>query len=239
MIDHLSRFLWTSASKRADTKTAQRHLQRLFDEVGTPKVLLTDSASYFTSEKFQSWLREADIRGVLAPGHAHHSNGHIERCNQNLIGRLRRMMHEGTRRPTWMKLLKPATNVINETANDITGAPPEKLWATGRSKSEVSVEVKQARARAWQRTRAHRERAAKSRSPLSHPLFQAGESVWLRDHVRMSRLDEKFAPFWKGPYLVRSVVSEHLRELQCGSRGLIVHVDSLQEVRHREACEGI
>ena len=234
--DHLSRFLWTSASKRADTKTAQRHLQRLFDEVGVPKVLLTDSASYFTSEKFQSWLRNAGIRGVLAPGHAHHSNGQIERCNQNLIGRLRRMMHEGARRPTWMKLLKKATDVINETANDVTGSPPAVLWAMGRLETEVISEVRQARSRARQKTCARQQKTSEGRSSPSRLLFQAGESVWLRDHVRMGRLDEKFAPFWKGPYPVNRVISNHLRELQCGSRSLIVHVDSLREVQHREAC---
>ena len=157
--------------------------------------------------------------------------------NQNLIGRLRRMMHEGARRPTWMKLLKKATDVINETANDVTGSPPAKLWAMGRLEAEVISEVRQARSRARQKTCARQQKTSEGRSPPFCLLFQAGESVWLRDHVRMGRLDEKFAPFWKGPYPVNRAISNHLRELQCGSRSLIVYVDSLREVQHREACE--
>lgn len=241
VVDFLSRFTWTASCQRTDVKTTQRLLSRCFQELGKPKAILSDAASYFTSKKFQNWLRDQGLEGKLAGPHAHHSNGRNERLNQNLIGRIRRMMIEGRNRPSWRGVLERATRVINDTPNDTTKYPPKELWMKGKLRGQIPLQAQTSRDEAEQRTREMLEAINQKCRPKTYPSFQLNDQVWLYDHVRANRLDHKFKPFWIGPYVVIEVSSDHLRVVENMETGkqTLVHVDSLQNYYPKEGLQKI
>lgn len=231
IIDALSRFGFAVPFKCSDMKSAQRGIQKWIDEYGRPERILCDRASYFQSSKFQQWAAEHGFVVVLTAPHAHHSNGLLERYNQSLIGRIRRMLASGKRR-NWKEVLPEAVLVLNRVPHTVTGFSPQRLML-GRDVRDGTVPedvLNQERKTAGERTVQSREKLLKDWE--DKPKFQPepGDLVWLYDAVRMARLDAKFEPFWTGPYEVIELRSPHIylvkeRKTQKTS---VVHVDNLQ-----------
>lgn len=235
-VDHLSRFTVAVASQKADMKTAIRILQKIFKEHGRPQTLLCDSGSYFTTPRFEAFLKDMGIQRKLAPPHCHFSNGLNERLNGNLVNRLRRMLaeKEDSTMKNWKNILQPAVDVINSTKHETTGFQPSFLWCEGRTNEAAPDLVKRARKKAAENFDRERDRVNGQLhiKPIDQ-LFPLGSMVWVFDYVSWHRHDRKLYSFWKGPYKVVNVVSEHTREVsKCDDRSnvkFVVHIDSLQE----------
>ena len=151
--------------------------------------------------------------------YSHKSNGIVERYNQTLIGRIRRMMsHEGHK--DWSKVLWKAATIINDTPHSVIKETPKKVWEGSKElweKCKLRTKV----------ARQNYNRRLKGRK--GNWQYFRGQKVWVYDHIRSQRLDRKFEPFWTGPWVLDKKISRVLWEVSSekGERKL-VHSDDLQ-----------
>jgi len=227
----MTRFGFAKPFQHSDMKSAQKGIQQWIDQYGRPERILCDRASYFQSSKFQQWASEHGFVVVLTAPHAHHSNGLLERYNQSLIGRIRRMLAAGNRR-SWKEVLPEAVLALNRVPHTITGFSPQRLMLGRDALDRVVPEetLVQERQTARERTTQEREKLLKEWD--SRPKFQPepGDLVWLYDAIRMARLDAKFEPFWVGPWEVIEIRSPHIYRIKDrkSEKTSVVHVDNLQ-----------
>ena len=146
----------------------------------------------------------------------------MERVQQTLTDRLRKIrLDEGG---SWTDHLKRAVESINEAAHSITGFSPKELWE-GTSEMRKEAHEKMVK---WREKRNQGRR-------LFPAEFVPEQKVWAFDAVAASSREHKFAPRWKGPYILKEKLTESLwrvtedRGNRPGRRPvLIFHQDHLQ-----------
>ena len=99
------------------------------------------------------------------------------------------MLEEGHR--DWSRTLTATVQVMNETENCITHYSPEALWGGNQIM--------------WQAARTHIAAAQKQmnkrlETKRIYRKYQSGQQVWAYDFVRVKKLDDKFSPYWVGPW---------------------------------------
>ena len=129
----------------------------------------------------------------------HHSSiGFVERFNQTLLNRLRRMWAEKPR--YFARMVERAVEIYNdtplssseescETSSSFVFGLPNQLWGS----SPVVLD------RLHQHARRQREKANhRTRGRRIHRTFQAGDRVWLWN-TKIETMKDKLEPLWKGP----------------------------------------
>lgn len=84
LTDILSKFVITKAVRDCTTDTAARFLQDVICQYGTPKSLLTDNGTYFTSTMMNQLLQRLGITHIFSTPYHPQTNGQIERFNSTL-----------------------------------------------------------------------------------------------------------------------------------------------------------
>ena len=159
----------------------------------------------------------------IAP-YRHESNGLIERYNQTLEDRLRKMTFDLG--GSWSDHLDLAVDLINSAPHAITGFTPKELW-------EMDLP---GRLLAHERSIGFREKRNKKRKKYSPYLFVEGQIVIAFDAISAASKDNKFGPRWKGPFRLVEQISDSLWRVEemRKERGrgrkprLIYHQDHLQ-----------
>ena len=140
-------------------------------------------------------------------------------------------MHEGSKRPTWKRVLSDTTGVLNETRTDtLEYVSPDELWMDGKPNAEVCAEVLRKRDHVK-----HVIQNGKYDAKETEDIFRLAEIAWLYAHVQAARFDNRFEPYSSRPYTVLVAPSRYLRLLKNKSdRERLAHVDSLQTYRSAE-----
>lgn len=220
IVDNLTRWCHAIPYKASNTTNLIRGLERWISLRGCPKRLLCDHATYNLSHQFQKWCADHNMKVVVAAPNSHKSNGEAERTIQTLIGRLRRIMAERGNRD-WQAALPEAIEAMRTTPHRVTGMTPNALWTAGPLIwQKVREHMATARAKANQRIMAR----------LTPQTYAVGNKVWLWDYQRAKRLDDKFSPFWTGPWELVERVTQSLWKARSpsGHRVAMVHSDFLQ-----------
>ena len=92
---------------------------------GTPKVLLTDNGTQFTSRFFMHVCRILGIEKVFTTEYHPQTNGQAERFNRTLLAALRNYVSESQK--DWDEWLEPVTYAYNKQVNRSTGVTPFDL----------------------------------------------------------------------------------------------------------------
>ena len=232
LVDSLSRLGFAMPCTKPTMENAKKGIAQWMEGHGQPSRILSDRGAAFQSARFRQWAADKDIEIVLTAPNAHHSNGLCERFQQTLINRLRRMMVDGPKRRCWKAVLPEAIRRMNETPHGVTGFCPTYLYSgTNRDGSQASPDrLNDDRKTAIKRMTAQRQQMEKQGRRGIPFIPSVGQLVWVYDSVRMARLDDKFSPFWKGPFRVVEALSGHIFWVQHAHSGqrLVVHVDNLQ-----------
>ena len=190
IVDYLTRWCSLGLSPKADSQTVITGLELWTTHYGRPARLLCDPASYHKSRCLRQWCMAKNIQLVhTAPG-SHKSTGLVERLNQTLIGRIRRILAEG-RHHSWVDTLPEALHAVRTTPNSITRMTPLALWRAGPPEWSKALQ-----------NMATARRLANSRLKLVATHYQVGDLVWVWDSERAKQLDRKFDPFWTGPWAI-------------------------------------
>ena len=158
----------------------------------------------------------------IAP-HRHESVGLVERYQQTLVDRLKKMTLDRGR--SWSDHLKEAVDLVNEAVNQTTGFSPKDLWEADLDTRMLA----QSRSETFRLKRNEKRR-------YSPKKFFPGQTVLAYDAVAASSREDKFLPHWKGPYKLQykivdsmSKVKEIGTERGVGRRPTLVsHQDHLQ-----------
>ena len=88
LTDILSKFVITKAVRDCTTDTAARFLQDVICQYGTPKSLLTDNGTHFTSTMMNQLLQRLGITHIFSTPYHPQTNGQIERFNSTLDAKI-------------------------------------------------------------------------------------------------------------------------------------------------------
>ena len=224
VVDSCTRMGGAWKFRTTQSQNVIRGLQDWIFRYGLIKRIVSDNAAYFTSDEMKEWCAKKDIEQIFIAPYKHESNGLIERYNQTIEDRLRKMTFD--QGGSWSDHLDAAVDLINSAPHKITGYIPKELW-----KAPL-----QDRIIAHKRSLDFRKKRNEKRKKFSPYPFTIGQHVLAFDAIAAMAKDNKFTPRWKGPYRIVEQVSTSLwRVKELGiSRGrgrkptLIFHQDHLQ-----------
>lgn len=232
IIDNFTRWAEAHNTSCANSTVSIQFLENWISKHSKPKRILCDCASYFNADQFRFWARRHGILLLYTPPYSHHSNGLIERYNNILIGRIRRLLAEKNLQSSeWDQTTNYATAAIQYAHSPNLGTSPLTL-RYGKTRLGATIPSPNlARLQQEATKRIHRRRtlANRSRRP-SITSLPVGSSVWLFKYQRASRLDDKFAPYWHGPFIVVQRVSPHIYKIRrpTGGRLITAHIEGLK-----------
>ncbi|XP_078454017.1 uncharacterized protein LOC144720821 [Lampetra planeri] len=226
---------------------------------GIPERVLTNQGSEFEAELFQALCREFEIWKDRTTAYHPQANGMVERMNQTLAGKLKRMAAANQR--DWDEHLPYALFAYTTTVHTSTGqtpflmmfgresrlpadllfgVPPPQTEEGSRPVEHLMETLRGARDRAYpQGEAAHRRQEQSTRPRVEPPFFSTGEKVWLHTpHVGTGQVG-KLTTYWRGPWTVVLQISPWTVLIQDGERGreTVVNVRRLKPWRAAPAGE--
>ena len=156
-----------------------------------------------------------DIKHRFIAPYRHQSMGLVERYNRTIEDRIRKLLyaHGGS----WVDYVKTAEHEINQAVSSTTGFSPLELWYGTKEMRKLA------------RERADKMRDARNQKKKVFSVrFFEGQMVLIRETNPGKQ--RKFDRKWKGPYVVKSRISDTMWSVQKGIRDqiVIVHEDQMQ-----------
>ena len=173
-------------------------LKRWVQGKGVPSVICSDVCKATQSKELRRWCVEAGVKQEYSPPYHHASIGFVERFNQTLLNRLRRMWAESPK--YFARMVERAVDIYNDTPisspeecrqtrSSFVFGSPNQLWASSPAVwRRLHEHACQQRVKANHRTRGRRIRRT----------FRVGDRVWLWN-TKVETLKDKLEPWWKGP----------------------------------------
>lgn len=232
IVDYCSRFMQARPHKKVTAEILIADINQWRKDHGTPRLIMSDSASVTKSNMFTSWCEKQHPpikQRFSAPGHQA-SNGLVERSIGTLLGRIRRLKEDQDGR-NWWQLLNQAVDAVNKTPNRVTHFSPSELryGLTFFGGEMTSDEVKQSQLLAKERTQAYRtlvhQRREKDRLFLD---LEIGDEVLMYRPNREAGSLHKLESPWKGPLIIEKKLGRaHYRLKGIASARFTAHGDDL------------
>ena len=215
IVDSATRLSQADKLKLVNSAKIISILKEWIKRKGIIGTLVTDNASYYTSEELQQWCDKMSIQHRFIAPYRHQSMGLVERYNRTIEDRIRKLLyaHGGS----WVDYVKKAEYEINNAVNSTTGFTPTELWWGTKEMRKMA------------RERADRIRDIRNQNKRVFPAsFYTGQMVLIRENNPEKQ--RKFDRKWKGPYVVKARISKTMWSVQKGRRGqiAIVHEDQMQ-----------
>ena len=185
-------------------------------------VLISDSSGCYISNIFKQWCAANRVQHKTIAPYRHQSLGLVERFHRSLQDRLKKItFHEGG---NWKQHLNRAVNILNQSVHSSTDYTPLELWNG----------TPEMRRKALQKRDAVRSKINEKLLRLFPYQFRPGQRVLVRDYWTLKT--NKFAPTWRGPYILRQKVSDTMWRAEnpspimgSGRRpSLLFHQDQIQ-----------
>lgn len=238
LVDHFSRYAFTSSSSGQTTKEYIRLLDPILQNHSV-KILLADQYASIKSKKFRDYLLEKGVTMVFTSVDCPQSNGLNERLNQTLVNRIRCKVNspEG-RTQTWSKIAESCTSEYNKTIHSTTKFTPRYLLLG------EDLEIIPSQLRKKRNLQIDREEAIKN-SNLNHKRnklrcdknrriygFKEKELVYIEKGNKLNR--NKLDEVRSGPFPIIRRISNSMYEVACGINGsepIICHSSKLTPSR--------
>lgn len=112
VVDVCTRWIETFPVHALTSENTIKCLIMLINRFGTPRLILSDGGKHFTAERLSNLANTLGIRWMFTPSYSPSSNGIIERSNQELCKRLKKILPEG-KSNQWHDWLPTATFATN------------------------------------------------------------------------------------------------------------------------------
>lgn len=143
-IDAFTKFVVLQAVKTTKTKYVIEYCKNLCCTYGSPKRLITDQGSCFTSKHFKRFCSQNNIKHVLNAVATPRANGQVERLNRTILGAL---LSSTLKEERWDENVRNVQFGVNNVRNKSTGKTPSQLLLgftpRGGSDSLLTDEIKQ------------------------------------------------------------------------------------------------
>ena len=210
--DHHSRYVWAFATPKNTSATVTTLLTQLFRIIGSPKALITDRGTNFTSKEFSKFLADNHVGHRLTSPYHPQANGQVEKANHTILNGLRLALLD---RPNlkWSTLLDKVVRNYNRTPHSSTGYSPQ-LLQFGLSPTKEDISVDEARRQAVNRSNKTKEQR-KQIHDLRHQSsnFQIGDLVLRRTASHHPSLI-KTSPANTGPYEVIRILGPETYDIR-------------------------
>ncbi|MGL5707634.1 MAG: reverse transcriptase domain-containing protein [Aeromonas sp.] len=125
-IDHYGKWVETCILESKTGRNICDAIKKLIIEKhGIPKRILTDCGTEFKNNELKLLTAQYGIELIHASPHHHNTTGAVERVNQTLMERIRRLSNYGEL--PWMNEVEAATRAINMSYNRSIGTSPYML----------------------------------------------------------------------------------------------------------------
>ena len=235
MVDQFTK--WVELAPLPDqtaATTANSFFEQWVSRFGTPIYVHTDQGSNFTSDLFLELCRLLQVVKTRTTPYRPSSNGQVERINRSILSFVRCFLEDNAR--GWDKYLPALGMSLRATLNRSTGFTPNllRLGQEVHLPAELMFQMTQFKDSstdqcsyvqrllsrlnlAFTETRSslHTSHLVQKkdydlRSPLRTKRFDLGDIVYLTNNCTRVGECKKLQPLLKGPYVVKSVVSETL-----------------------------
>ncbi|KAL0841643.1 hypothetical protein ABMA28_015295 [Loxostege sticticalis] len=126
IIDGFSKFIFVKAVKDLKSKTTVKILSDIFSVIGSPKVIISDRGTSFTSTIFKNYVKSIGAKHVLNAVATPRANGQIERYNRTILESLAASNH-GLDERDWDTHINKVQWSLNNTRNKSTGTTPSEV----------------------------------------------------------------------------------------------------------------
>lgn len=220
MLDAFSKYVSLYTMKKA---TVQMTLKKIFTQFipkfGTPRRILSDHGTQFTSRAWKEELEEKGIR-VLFSSIGHPQSNPTERVMREL-GRLLRTVC-ATKHTKWAEFVPDIERVLNITVHQSTKLSPHELHFDKPVQEEINRLIKFPETRApshqylimfaKENLRKSFDNRKKGQKSISKVKLKIGDSVLLRVRHLSNAFDhviKKFFHLFEGPYTITEQVGEN------------------------------
>lgn len=229
IIDGFSKFIFVRAVKNTKTKTTVKVFEEIFATFGSPKVIISDQGTSFTSKEFKTFVSSIGAKHVLNAVATPRANGQIERYNRTILNSLSAMNH-GLDERDWDAKVPKLQWSLNNTVNRSTGKSQAEIVFGQKTMSQEEGILKGALETIEQMTDAEREETRKSvqerielgqrkmkehfdktRTPTK--IFKEGDLVMIPNNNPEKGKSKKLAPKFRGPFKVIAVLDKDRYEV--------------------------
>lgn len=126
IIDSFSKFILVKAVRNTKSCSTIKVLKDIFALFGSPKVIISDQGTSFTSAEFKEFSKSVGSKQVLNAVATPRANGQIERYNRTILGSLASMNHD-LNESDWDLNLPKLQWSLNNTVNKSTGKTPAEV----------------------------------------------------------------------------------------------------------------
>lgn len=222
IIDGFTKYLRLFATKTTNVKEVLKHIKSYIFTYSTPKVLVSDRGSAFTSIKFQNFVKEYGIKHVLNATACPQANAQIERYNRTLVPLLSKLIEEKGK--DWDTCLVDAEFLLNNTWNRSIQEIPSKLLFGVIQKRKLDEGLigflEELNNREDRNLNELREKASQNIVKLQRynkqkwdekcskePSYKEGDLVVVKNNKVLGERN-KLKRKYKGPYIIRKVLDK-------------------------------
>ncbi|XP_033179142.1 uncharacterized protein K02A2.6-like [Bombus impatiens] len=125
VVDAFTKFTWLYPTRSTDTADVIDRLKKQAAVLGNPRRIISDRGTAFTSNAFQEYCEEENIKHLLVTTGAPRGKGQVERVNRTLIPLLTKLT--APKPDDWYKHVDQVQKYLNSTLNRSTGKTPFQL----------------------------------------------------------------------------------------------------------------
>ena len=254
MIDQFTK--WIELGPLPD-QTAESVAKSLVDNFisrfGTPKMIISDQGANFGSQLFLAICELLQVAKKRTSPYRPSANGQVERSNRTILQLLRSYSKNHHQ---WDECLQQLASAIRSTVHRQTGATPNKIML-GREvegpldlmiggqeskfvegegsyvkKLTATLETTHALARSNLKNSQRRQKRDYDLNS-KQSSYEAGDLVYEINSASKVGVCQKLEKIWKGPLLVRKVLSPLLYVVKGQRKERVVHHDRLKICRDR------
>ena len=256
MIDYATRYPEAVALSNIDTETVAEALVEMFSRVGIPDEMLSDCGTQFTSDVMHEVSRLLSLQQLTTTPWNPRANGLCEKFNGTLKQMLKKMCAE--RPKDWDRYLPALLFAIREVPQESLGFSPfelmygrsirgpmsilRELWTGEVTDEDVKTTyqyVVDLGDRLESTCKLARESLKSAKSKQKHYYdqktrerkFKVGDKVLLL--LPTSR--NKLLVQWKGPYVVKEVISKQDYRIEVGGVEKVFHANMLKQYVERKS----
>ena len=248
---------WTEAFPMPNMEAvtvAQLIVEEVVARFGVPCEIHSDQGRQYESKLFAEVCSLLNIRKTRTTPYHPKSDGMVERFNKTLVTMLSAYVHENQR--DWDKHLPYVMMAYRAAEHETTGFTPNRLMLGRETATPLDLiyemphtiksmpthrwawEVKERLEEAHKLVRTNTQSAMRRQkryhdSRTAWEKFSPGDSVYVFFPVKKSGQSGKLSSFWKGPFKIKSKVSDVLYDIDCGRNGSnqVIHCDRVRKQR--------
>ena len=222
VIDGFTKFIKLYPTKSTTSAEAITHLKQYFKSYSKPKTIISDRGSCFTSQEFENFMAEYDIKHIRVATGSPQANGQVERSNCFIAPMLAKLSDHssGKTRP---KVLTEIEYAINNVVHKVTGETPSEMLFGIEQRGKVDDNIKEfleaeinvsdrnletLRARASKKIEKNQEYNKKyaDKKRKNSSKYELNDYVMIKNFDNTQGVSPKQRPKFKGPYVIIKVL---------------------------------